>query len=165
MASFINFKPTILRLEGGYQNNPKDTGNYNSLGQNVGTNYGISAKTYESWIGYPPNAQNMRAISQPEALQIFENWYWNVVKANQITDQATAEAITDHAINANPYQAVKIAQKTLNGKFGKALSVDGVMGSKTLSAINSVNSSDFFKSFLTPKPSLYIIDKPNTAST
>lgn len=147
MASFEPFKHTIQQLEGGYQNIASDKGNYNSLGLQVGTKYGISAKTYEQWIGYPPSITSMKAITKNVASEIFKAWYWNKVKANQIFSQSVAENIVDHAINAGVSGATKIVQRTLNSKFKRNLSVDGIFGNKTLAAVNSVNESDFFKEF------------------
>lgn len=147
MASYNIFKRKIQRAEGGYQNLVNDSGNYNSLKQRVGTNFGVSAKVYERVIGRPPTITDMKSITQAEAHQIFKRQFWDAIKADSINSQALAETFADHAINASPKASTKIMQKVLNTVFGKWLVIDGVVGSKTLSAINSVDSIALFNAF------------------
>ena len=139
MAVFNLYVPLLTAVEGGYQNLVGDTGNYNSLGHRVGTNYGIAAKTYETWIGYPPTIADMKAMTKTIALEIMKSWYWDKVKASAIHNQSIAEMIVDHAVNAGPGRAAKMAQEVLNKTFGFKLKVDGAIGQLTLNAINSVD--------------------------
>ena len=69
MAKFDPAYSIVLRLEGGYQNNPADKGNYNSLGDLVGTKYGISAPVLEQWIGRPPTKMDMADYFQSDSLE------------------------------------------------------------------------------------------------
>ncbi len=144
MASYELFKPTLERAEGGYQNLVNDKGNYNSKKERVGTKYGISAKFYEKVIGRPPSVEDMKGITRFEAHVLFKNEFWDKIKADQIQSQGVAEMIADHAINANPSVATKIVQTSLNKHFGKQLVVDGVVGVKTIEAINSVHWEQLF---------------------
>ncbi len=144
MASYALFKPSLESAEGGYQNLKNDKGNYNSKGERVGTNFGISARFYERVIGRPPSIEDMKAITQFDAHILFKNEFWDKVKADEIQSQAVAEMIADHAINANPRVTAKIVQHTLNKYFGKQLVVDGVIGSKTLAEINAVDREKLF---------------------
>ncbi len=145
MANYELFKDSIEQAEGGYQNFKEDQGNYNSLGQRVGTNRGISARFYEEVIGFPPTKEDMLAITKEEAHILFKNEFWDKMKATEIKDQGVAETLVDHAINAGVGSAAKIAQKTLNKHFNKSLSVDGGVGFNTLTAINSVNQKKLFQ--------------------
>lgn len=141
MASFSLYVPLLTAVEGGYQNLAKDTGNYNSLGQLVGTNYGIAATTYEALIGRPPSIADMKAITKSQALQIMKIGYWDKLNASLINNQSIAEIIVDHAVNAGPGRAGKMIQTVLNSQFGYKLIVDGIVGKKSIEVINSVNAS------------------------
>lgn len=141
MAKFSLYIPLLSAVEGGYQNLAADSGNYNSLGQQVGTNWGIAAKTYESWIGRPPTIADMKSMSKTVALEIMKAWYWDKVSASAINNQSVAEIIADHAVNAGPGRAGKMVQEVLNNTFGFNLKVDGAIGSLTINAINSVDAS------------------------
>lgn len=145
MADFNLFSPFLLEAEGGYQNSPNDTGNFNSLGQNVGTNKGISAKTYEAWIGHPPTISEMQAITTATALAIYKQNYWDAIGADFITSQNNANIICDHLVNAGG-SAGKIAQ-TICNLMGKTLIVDGAIGPNTRAAINSVEEATFYNSY------------------
>ncbi|MFY7671603.1 glycoside hydrolase family 108 protein [Tenacibaculum sp. MEBiC06402] len=145
MADFYLYKETALKFEGGYQKISSDPGNYNSKGELVGTNLGISAKVYESWIGRPPTEEDMLAITKEIATSIFKTWYWDAVRASEINSQAVAENIVDHAINAGPKSIGKIVQVVLNKYFNKSLIVDGAIGHKTVVSINEVNPTKLFQ--------------------
>ncbi|MDB0611751.1 glycosyl hydrolase 108 family protein [Tenacibaculum maritimum] len=145
MANYNLFKASIEQAEGGYQNFVRDAGNKNSLGERVGTNHGISARFYEQIIGEPPTIEDMLAITKAEAHILFKNEFWDKVNADKIKDQAVAETIVDHAINAGTGSAGKVVQRTLNKHFGTRLRVDGGIGNKTLAAINSVPPKKLFE--------------------
>lgn len=139
MADYTLFKKSIEIAEGGYQNFKQDQGNYNSLNERVGTNFGISARFYEGVIGYPPSVEDMKNITKTEVHILFKNEFWDKVRADEITHQGVAELIVDHAINAGPKSAAGIVQKTLNTYFNSDLTVDYAVGPKTLAAINAVD--------------------------
>lgn len=141
MASFQLYIPLLNAAEGGYQNLVGDSGNYNSLGQRVGTNHGISAKTYENWIKRPPTVNDMKSMSKAEALKIYKLWYWDKLGADHINNQSVADILADHGVNAGIVAAGKLIQRTLNDYFNFNLVVDGVVGPQTRNAINSVNEA------------------------
>jgi lysozyme family protein len=141
MASFDKYLPLLMQVEGGYQNNPNDKGNYNSKGELVGTQYGVSARWYETVLGRPPKVSDMKAISQQYATSLYQRYFWDAKKASAINDQAVANTVIDHDVNAG--NGIKLAQRTLNNHFGYNLSEDGIMGSNTLNALNSVDPQKF----------------------
>ncbi|CAA0214448.1 glycosyl hydrolase 108 family protein [Tenacibaculum maritimum] len=145
MASYELFKSSIEQAEGGYQNLKKDKGNYNSRGERVGTNHGISARFYETIIGFPPSIEDMKAITKAESHLIFKNEFWDRIKGDQINSQKVAEIIADHAINAGVGAAGKVTQKTLIRSFGKKLRLDYSIGNNTVNAINSVPEERLFE--------------------
>lgn len=144
MANFNTFLPLLERAEGGYQKLSNDTGNYNSLGQLVGTNYGISAPVYEAWIGRVPTETDMRNMSKSVALQIYKAWYWDKMKGDQIYSQSVANILVDHSVNAGTGGASKLVQRVLNEHFGYRLTVDGAVGNQTLNAINKTVPQPLF---------------------
>jgi len=142
MAKFTSsLQAKILELEGGYQNNDMDSGNYNSRGQLVGTKYGISAPILESWLGRVPSAADMKGLSQAVAMEIYKKWFWDKNQLGEIANQALAEIVFDATIQHGPGSSGKtggitMLQSTLNQKFGEKLKVDGRIGTATLSAVD-----------------------------
>lgn len=148
MANFNDFLKILQNVEGGYQKHSQDSGNYNSLGQLVGTNWGISAKTYERWIKKPPSESDMRTMLKSTAVQIYKLWYWNVMRGDSINNQSIANIIIDHGVNAGIGLAAKEVQRVLNQKFGYALAMDGTIGNQTIQAINKVNQEQLHELYM-----------------
>lgn len=141
MAQFATYIPLLLQVEGGFQKNPNDQGNYNSLGQLIGTNRGISARFYEGIIKRPPSLNDIMTISKTKAQNLYRTHFWNKLNADNINNQNVANTIVDHHVNAG--RGAQLAQKVLNQKFFKNVAVDNAMGPQTLSAINSVDPATF----------------------
>lgn len=159
MADFKTAYNIVFKHEGGYQNIESDSGNYNSLGENVGTNWGINAKVYESWIGKPPSKYDMAIMSKLTARNILFYWYWMPIKGNDIKNQEIANILFDGAVNHGVWRGVKMMQEAVG------TSTDGKMGPVTLGAINSGQPSliynqykkirtTFYYSIVNSKPSM-----------
>lgn len=140
MASFEEAKKISLKLEGGYQAHPSDSGNYNSRGELVGTKYGIAAKTYEGATGVTPTVAIMKNLTLDKATAIYKSLFWKTIGGDHIKSQAVANNLFDHGVNAGVSRAVKMMQAALNMYFGEKLVIDGNVGPKTLEAINSAPS-------------------------
>src|SRR5660397_109438 len=141
MANFYTYLPLLLQVEGGFQNNPKDRGNYNSLDQLIGTQYGISTGFYEGIIGRPPTVADIKAITKSRAEELYRVHFWNAQRASEINSQAIANTVIDHQVNAG--DGVMVAQRLLNSRFGFSLAVDNRMGNNSLAAINSVDAVSY----------------------
>lgn len=141
MASFEIYTPLLQQAEGGFQKSPNDPGNYNSLGHLVGTNLGISARFYEGVIKRPPTEADMRALTPAKVKPLFKAYFWDKCQGDYIKNQAIANTVVDHHINAG--SGVKLAQQVLNDRFGYNMAEDNGMGPITLKAINEVNPAQF----------------------
>lgn len=141
MANFYSYLPLLQQVEGGFQKIAADPGNFNSRGELVGTNYGISARFYEDVINRPPTEADMRAITKADAERIFRDYFWDAQNASQIRSQSMANTIIDHHVNAG--SGAKLAQLVLKAHFGFNLSADNQIGPVTLKALNSVDPAKF----------------------
>lgn len=139
MALFELAAKKTLKLEGGYQTLKNDSGNYNSKKQLVGTNHGISARTYEKWIKRPPTIADMKAITKSIALQIYKTWYWDALKLDLIKDQQTAEFIFDYAIHGGGPDAIKGTVKAWNTVFSPKLPDTNKVNNTIIKALNSLD--------------------------
>jgi lysozyme family protein len=140
MAKFEEFAAQTLKLEGGYQQHISDDGNYNSLSELVGTNYGISAPTLERYLGYPPTVEDMKNLDEQTALEIYRRYYWENHRLDEFNSQLLANIVGDGIVHHGPGNSfknggVRLLQSVLND-LGESLSRDGVLGSFTLAAAN-----------------------------
>lgn len=135
MAKIELIVPKILKWEGGYVNHPFDKGGP--------TNKGITIETYESYCrkkGYPrPTIERLKNISHDEWMEILRTLYWDKWRADEINNQSIANLVVDWVWASGIY-GIKYPQEVLG------VAVDGVVGIKTLFAINNYeNQKELFK--------------------
>jgi lysozyme family protein len=115
--------------EGGFQDNPNDSGNWTGgkigVGELKGTNFGISAAEF-------PDIDIVN-LTVSQAKSLYQAKYWNPLYS-QIKDQFIANKIFDLGVLFGVSTAVEYLQKVLVAQFG--LKVDGAFGPVTLAAIN-----------------------------
>lgn len=116
----------ILSFEGGFANHPTDPGGP--------TNKGVTLTTWKSQ-GYDKDGDgdidvdDLRIITDEDALAILKRNYWDRWRADEIKDQSIANLLVDWVWCSGAY-GIKIPQRVLG------VSVDGVVGPKTLAALN-----------------------------
>ena len=130
MASFEISYQRVLGAEGGYQNNPNDSGNYNSAGELIGTNYGISAPVLEVWLGRIPSVWDMKLLELWEVKKIYRQRFWDPIRVEQLSAQPLADLLFDGRVN-HGRTGTKLLQKVLG------VPADGVIGPITLNAITA----------------------------
>ena len=134
MARLEILWPFIKSFEGGFVNDPRDSGG--------ATNMGV---TLSSWrkLGYDKNGDgrididDLRLISDNDAKGMLRRSYWNRWLASEINDQSIANILVDWLWMSGDY-GIKIPQRLLG------VAVDGIVGPKTLAALNAQNPKAFF---------------------
>ena len=124
----------ILQVEGGYSNDKNDKGGK--------TKYGIievEARKY----GYKGD---MRDLTKGIAEDIYKNKYYLSNNLDKIKDKRVALSIADWTINSGNW-GTKKAQQTVNILKGDILVVDGILGEKSIQAINSINPEIFLTQY------------------
>lgn len=140
MADYKKFFPFVVRWEGGYVNDPDDSGG--------ATNRGITWTTYNSLaksvFGINPTETHFRSLTANDAEKIFL-WFWNkATYKNAVRSQAISEVLTSWFWGSGG-DGLKDFQKMLNEKFGQKLAVDGAIGAKSVQAINSIDEQKLFQ--------------------
>ena len=136
MERFNKIFEYLLQVEGGYSNDRYDSGGQTTFGI-----IEIEARQY----GYKGRMQNMPLEI---ARNIYNKKYYHGNRLDEIKDDRIALSICDWSFNSGKW-ATKKAQVTLNRYFGYNLVVDGILGSKTIKALNEVEeqgkSEEFFE--------------------
>jgi len=120
----------IIDREGGYVNDPNDSGGE--------TNYGITVAVARaaSYIG------PMKEMPRQLAVDIYTDKYWHSVRADQLLElsPSIAEEIVDTAVNMGVSRAGTFLQRCLNvfnirESLYMDVVVDGKIGARTIAAL------------------------------
>lgn len=142
MAEFEKSQQIVGTSEGGYQNNPQDSGNY-YMGNLIGTNWGISAPVLASFLGRIPTKSEMQNLSLKTAEQILKLNYWLKNHFEKLQNQSVATILYDGAVNQGNSGMRSIMLRVLRG-FNISLSDYEVFSLKGMKAMNRLNQRNLF---------------------
>ena len=130
MSAFEKAWEETGRAEGGYVDDPSDSGGE--------TNWGITVKVARA-NGY---TGSMRDMPKSKAYEIAKSEYWDVMKLDDIAvlSEDVALELFDTGFNAGTRRSGKILQRALNAlnrlqKDYPDISVDGAVGGKTVGSL------------------------------
>lgn len=149
-----NFRKALeytLNEEGGYVNNPNDPGGV--------TNFGVTQRVWEEWVGHPVDEKTMVALTTTAVAPLYKKKYWDRVRGDDLPDGVDL-IVFDTAVNSGPGRAIKFLQACVG------VDVDGAFGPKTLAAVQRADDQklivDYAKrrlSFLTDLPTWDVFGK------
>lgn len=135
MAKLEILAPWILSWEGGFANVPGDRGG--------ATNMGVTIATWRS-VGYDKDGdgdidvRDLRLITRKDVVErVMRPHYWNRWRADYIEDQSIANILVDW-VWASGAHGIKKPQAMLG------VTVDGIVGQKTLAALNAREPKKLF---------------------
>ena len=132
MDRFEKIFDYLLKVEGGYSDDKNDKGGK--------TKYGI-IETEARDFGYKGNMQD---LTKDFAKNIYLKKYYLGNKLEKVVNDKVALSICDWAVNSGR-NGIKNAQMALNRIAGTNLEVDGIIGNKTLEALNTVDPEKFLE--------------------
>jgi lysozyme family protein len=148
MADFVQAYEKTIRAEGGYvlHNVPGDRGGM--------TYAGIARRYHPNWPGWA----HIDAGSEPPAelvREFYRERFWGRIRGDEITSQAIAETLYDFAVNAGVKTASILAQVVASKITAEMLTPDGVVGPKTLAALNQCDERLFVALYTIAKIARY----------
>jgi len=134
---FKRFFTKLLLNEGGYSNDPLDSG-----GKTI---YGITKRDYPDHfhLVYRLYKDGKTALAEQAASNFYFVEFYNPLYEN-IKDEQLAFRIFDFSVNAGKKRAVKILQRTINKSGIYNLDIDGIFGEKTLEAVNNLDLNTMY---------------------
>jgi lysozyme family protein len=139
MAEFDKAVKFVLLNEGGLTESENDPGGI--------TNYGISLRFLREvpaeilkrcGIFDPITDQTIRELTEDQAKLLYRFCFWETAYFDKLMNQISANYIFDMCVQHGISQAIKLVQRAVNAcqKTADYLKDDGVLGSKTVYAIN-----------------------------
>ena len=132
MERFERIFDYLLRVEGGYSDDKNDKGGK--------TKFGIIEEEARDF-GYKGNMQD---LTKDFAKNIYLKKYYLGNKLDKVVNDKVDLSICDWAVNSGR-NGTKNAQIAINQLTNANLDVDGIIGNKTLEALNSVDSDKFLE--------------------
>ena len=133
MADYKVHIPFLEKWEGGWSNDPYDSGG--------ATMKGVTLRTYTAYRKkkglLPPTEDDLRNISKEEWLDIYKTMYWDKIKGDAFQSQSVANLMVDWF-----WMSGIIAIKRLQLIVGTKQ--DGIVGAKTLAAVHAKNQKELF---------------------
>lgn len=160
MRTFDELFEGVIKYEGYYANVEGDRGGE--------TYMGVARNLHPNWKGWGiidaykekhgAIKRNFK-IENPELTKLVKEFYrhtfYHTNRIDSIENGALQEIIFDWCVNSGRYGS-KGVQKVLNSDFGYSLTVDGIIGKKTLSAINSCNPLELFTAIKQARIDFYV---------
>lgn len=145
MAKIDNYALKLWDLEGGFCNHPNDKGGP--------TNRGVTLATYKEYcheMGKPdPTIETLRNLGFSEYCNILRWHSWDTWQADKINSQQVAEILVDWVYNSGAW-GVKKPQTFLG------LKPDGLVGPKTLKAVNDYDPRLLFTHIKSMRKEFYL---------
>lgn len=127
----------IVAREGGFVDHPNDPGGATNRGVTIGTLRNIPWGDLDG--DGDIDRHDVKALTHDQAVQIFEERYFYGPRIDELPE-ALHETVFDMYVNAGA-NAVKILQRMVNTLLdGPGLTVDGVIGPRTLGAVRRAHS-------------------------
>lgn len=123
----------LIAKKKGFSNHPNDTGGATMCGITIAT-----YKRYCKLKGKPtPTVEALKNITLDEWLDVLRTFYWDKMQADKIKNQSIANLCVDNVWGSGTGYIKQI-------QLVAGTTPDGIVGAKTLAAINNANQRQLF---------------------
>jgi lysozyme family protein len=130
----------MIGHEQGFQDDPDDPGNQLPDGRPGCTNWGVTQKAWEAYVGRQVTHDEMQALTPVLVKPFYKSLYWDKVRADDLPHGVDYVAF-DTCVNSGPKRAAMILQEAVGAN------PDGSIGPMTLRAVQSQPSDVLVKDY------------------
>ncbi len=139
-ARFDRCLAVVLRLEGGYADDPRDAGGP--------TNRGVTLAALGEALGHPASERELTALTPAEAGAIYRARYWDPSRCADLPVGLDLMML-DTAVNMGPGEAARLLQGALG------LTADGALGPRTLKLARGADPARAIDAFAAVRTARY----------
>ena len=121
LTTFDEIVEQVLEHEGGYVDDPTDSGGE--------TNFGISKRAYPD--------EDIKGLTVERAKELYKRDYWDRFRVSELPSRIR-HIYVDMCINMGGRRATKILQEACNSKNSYKIDVDGGIGKNTIKASSNL---------------------------
>lgn len=142
MADFNKYAPILKKVEG--------YGIFTNVSGDRGgaTMSGVTLSTFRKYYGMGKTAEDLKKMTEAQWKYIMKSGYWDKCKADRIKNQSVANIIADWVVNSGPVVLKKV-QSIVHAE------VDGIVGPKTITAINGAYQPSVFRAVKNARETWY----------
>lgn len=142
----VNF---FIKWEGGYVNDKNDKGGP--------TNRGITLSTFRAYFGNNKTINDLKNMSNTQWLYIFKQGFYDKIKCSEVKNENIQLIWCDWFWGSGSWGIKKV--QTIVG-----VEDDGIVGEKTIEAINKYNPKDLFNKIKASRIAFYYAIVKNNPS-
>lgn len=139
MADYKKFVPVLKKHEGGWSDDQSDPGG--------ATMCGVTLATFREFYGDERTKEDLRNITNGQWSKIMKT-YWDRCQGDKIENQSIAEILVDWCVNSGTTAIRKM-------QFRLGLKADGIVGPKTLAALNTEDARYVFDTIKSARVDYY----------
>ena len=128
----------VLKHEGGFIDHAADKGGATAFGISLRFLSGLPVEAGDINNDGHIDKSDIQALTHDDARAFYQQYFWNHYRLNEISDQQVATKLFNFFVNMRGKTAALIAQRSAND-LGANIKEDGIIGSRTRSALNNMN--------------------------
>lgn len=142
MAKFDDYAPKLSKWEGNkFKVDPDDYGG--------ATNRGVTLATFRKVFGASKTVEDLRNMTDDQWRIVMKGMFWDACCGDYLLNQSVAEIFVDWCINSG-LGKIKMVQQMVG------TTADGIVGAKTIAAINKANQEALHRRIKLARAQRYI---------
>ena len=138
----------MLKSEGGFSNDQRDSGNHLPDGREGSTMLGVTQYNWENWIGHEVTQEQMKKLTPEDVKPFYKKKFWDVCRCDDMPS-GIDYLVFDYAVNAGCGGCAKVLQRAVG------VVPDGGIGAVTLAAVNAIPEAELIEKFSEAKEAFY----------
>ena len=145
-ANYDIFFDKLLKVEGGFTDDPHDRGNKrgDGYGNRGSTNLGVTAKVWAEYTNKPAPIELMKKLTKDDVKEMYRQNYWLAVSGDHLPNGVDI-SVADFAVNSGPGTAAKHLQRVVGA------SQDGAIGPQTLGLVHDEEIAEVLRNLATQR--------------